>query len=156
MFNEINSENLESFHFHGNLEEYPISSILFVPNDIKSSTLLRGRFGTEEEEEQITVPTAVVENLLQTIFRIKHIFNMVFVLVGMATLIIIGLIVILTLRLRKDELYTMFTIGSSKYKTIEIIGFELVIMVTLSVIMSLILYGITGFFIEDFIQQFII
>ena len=63
----------------------------------------------------------MVENLLQTIFRIKKIFDMVFALVGLATLIIIILIVILTLRLRKDELFTMFTIGSSKYKTIEII-----------------------------------
>jgi len=156
MFNEINSENLESFHFHGNLEEYPISSILFVPNDIKAATILRGRFGAEKMEEQIAVPSAVVENLLLTIFRVKRIFNMVFILVGLATLIIIGLIVILTLRLRKDELYTMFTIGSSKNKTIEIIGFELLIMVTLSIIMSSILYGITGYFIEDFIQQFII
>ena len=81
---------------------------------------------------------------------------MVFILVGLATLIIIGLIVILTLRLRKDELYTMFTIGSNKYKTMEIIGFELLIMVTLSVFISLTFYGITGFYIQEFIQQFII
>jgi putative ABC transport system permease protein len=156
MFNEINTENLESFHFHGSMQKYPITSILFVPNDVKSATILRGRFGAKELTEQIVVPTKVIENLLQTIFRIKRIFNMVFILVGLATLIIIGLIVILTLRLRKDELYTMFTIGSNKYKTMEIIGFELLIMVTLSVFISLTFYGITGFYIQEFIQQFII
>jgi len=156
MFNEINSDNLESFHFHGNLTEYPITSILFVPNDLKSSTILRGRFEANEITDQITVPKTIVENLLQTIFRIKRIFNMIFTLVGLATLIIIGLIVILTLRLRKDELFTMFTIGSSKNKTIEIIGFELLIMVFLSILISLGLYGITGYFIQEFMQQFII
>ena len=156
MYNEINPDNVNSFHFHGNIEEYPISSILFVPNDIKSATILRGRFESGEISEQITVPTKVVQNLLQTIFRIKRIFNMVFALVGVATLIIICLIVILTLRLRKDELFTMFTIGSSKFKTMEIIGFELVIMVVFSILIALSLYGVTGFFIEDFIQQFII
>jgi putative ABC transport system permease protein len=156
MFNEINTENLDSFHFHGNLDAYPITSILFVPNDLKSSTILRGRFESEEFAEQIAVPTIVVENLLQTIFRIKRIFNMVFILVGVATLIIICLIVILTLRLRKDELFTMFTIGSSKFKTMEIIGFELLMMIVFSGIIALFLYSVTGFFIEDFIQQFII
>ena len=156
MFNEINRENLDTFHFHGSLEEYPITSNLFVPNDVKSATILRGRFGAKEMEEQITVPTSVVENLLQTIFRIKRIFNMVFTLVGIATLIIIGLIVVLTLRLRKEELFTMFTIGSSRYKTIEIIGFELLMMIVLSGFIAAGLYGITGFFVEDFIRQFII
>jgi len=156
MFNEINKENIDGFHFHGSLAEYPITSILFVPKDIKSATILRGRFGAKEMTEQIVVPSKVIENLLQTIFRIKRLFNMVFILVGLATLIIIGLIVILTLRLRKEELFTMFTIGSNKFKTMEIIGFELVIMVSLSAFIALILYGITGFFIEDFIRGFII
>ncbi len=156
MFNKIDSDNLDSFHFHGDLADYPITSILFVPKDIKSSTILRGRFEANELSEQITVPSTVVKNLLETIFRIKRIFNMVFILVGLATLIIISLIVILTLRLRKDELFTMFTIGSSKNKTAEIVGFELMTMVSLSILISLALYTVTGFFIEDFIQQFII
>ena len=81
---------------------------------------------------------------------------MVFVLVGLATLIIVSLIVILTLRLRKDELFTMFTIGSSRYKTIEIIGFELAIIALSSLLVSAVLYSFTGFFIQDFIQKFII
>jgi len=156
MYNEITQDNLDSFHFHGNTEDYPVSSILFVPKDVKSATILRGKFESNEFDEQIAVPTVVVNNLLQTIFRIKHIFNMVFVLVGLATLIIISLIVILTLRLRRDELYTMFTIGSSRFKTIEIIGFELLIMITLSILMAFLMNSLTGLFIEDFIQQFII
>ena len=81
---------------------------------------------------------------------------MVFALVGLATLIIVLLIVILTLRLRKDELFTMFTIGSSKYKTIEIIGFELLIILSVSLSIALVFYWITGFYIETFIRQFII
>lgn len=156
MYNEINAKNLDEFHFHGSMATYPISSVLFVPKDVKSATILRGRFEAKEFKEQIIVPTAVVENLLQTIFRIKRIFHMVFVLVGLATLIIISLIVILTLRLRKDELFTMFTIGSSKFKTVEIVGFELFVILFLSISIAMIFYWITGFYIEEFIQQFII
>jgi len=156
IYNEINGKNLDSFHFHGNIEDYPITSVLFVPDDQKSATILRGRFEAGEMEEQIVVPTNVINNLLLSIFRIKQIFNTVFILVGVATLLILGLIVILTLRLRKEELYTMFTIGSSRYKITEIIGFELLITILLSLVVAFILYGLTGYFVDDFIRQFII
>lgn len=156
MYNEINTKNLDDFHFHGTMSDYPISSALFIPKDVKSGIILRGRFESKELKEQIIVPSVVVENLLQSIFRIKKIFDMVFALVGLATLIIVLLIVTLTLRLRKDELFTMFTIGSSKFKTIEIIGFELLIILSLSLSIALVFYWITGFYIETFIRQFII
>jgi putative ABC transport system permease protein len=156
MYNEINPENIQDFHFHGNMEEYPISSAIFVPNDLKSGTILRGRFESGAFKEQMIVPTEVVENLLQTIFRIKRIFNMVFVLVGLATMVIIALIVVLTLRLRKDELFTMFTIGSNRFKVAQIVISELFVILMLSVSLSLFLYEITGFYVEEFIRQFII
>jgi len=156
MYNEITRQNLDSFHFHGSTKDYPITSIVFVPKDVKSGTILRGRFEAKVIPNQIVVPSKVVETLLQSIFRIKEIFNTVFILVGFATLLILGLIVTLTLRLRKDEIYTMFTIGSSRAKVIEILGFELLILVVSSVSLALILYYFTGYFIEDFINYYII
>lgn len=156
IYNKIDGKDMGSFHFHGDMNNYPITSILFVPDNHKSETLLRGRFETGEIKEQVVVPSIVVENILQNIFRIKQIFNTVFILVGFATLLILGLIVMLTLRLRKNELYTMFTIGSSRNKTIEIIGIELLCTVILSALVAIILYSFTGIFVEDFIRQFII
>jgi len=156
MYNEITKQNLESFHFHGSPENYPITSIIFVPKDIKSGTILRGKFEAREILNQIVVPSKVVETLLQSIFRIKQIFNTVFVLVGFATLLILGLIVTLSLRLRKDEIHTMFTIGSSKAKIFEILGLELLILVLSSFFFALVLYFVTGYFVNDFINYFII
>lgn len=156
IFNKIDGEKLESFHFHGDQNSFPISAVLFVPDNHKSATLLRGRYEMEDFEEQILVPSEVVANLLENIFRIKQIFNTVFILVGVATLFILGLILILTLRLRKKELYTMFTIGSSKTKTLEILGAELIVIILGSLILAAILYGITGYFVEGFIQKFIL
>lgn len=127
-----------------------------MPNDQKSSTILRGRFEANELPNQVVVPTKVVENLLQSIFRIKQIFNTVFILVGVSTLLILGLIVVLSLRLRKDEIYTMFTIGSSRAKIVEIVGFELLVIVTMSVAVASSLYYFTGFFVGEFIARFIL
>jgi putative ABC transport system permease protein len=156
MYNEIDGENMDSFHFHGNTDVYPVSAFIFVPNDEKSSTIIRGRFEAGELPNQAVVPVNVVEHLLQSIFRIKYIFNTVFVLVGVATLLILVLIVTLSLRLRKDEIHTMFTMGSSRYKTFEILGLELLILIMLSGVMATILYFITGLFVDDFIRYFIL
>lgn len=156
IYNEINQKTLESFHFHGDIRNYPITSVIFVPKDQKSNTILRGRFEAAEMPNQIVVPVKVVGNLLQSIFRIKEIFNTVFVLVGFATILILGLIVTLSIRLRKDEIFTMFTIGSSRAKVTEIISFELLIIIICSAAVALVLYYLTGFFIEEFINYYII
>lgn len=156
IYNEINQKTLESFHFHGDIRNYPLTSVIFVPKDQKSNTILRGRFEAAEMPNQIVVPVKVVGNLLQSIFRIKEIFNTVFVLVGFATILILGLIVTLSIRLRKDEIFTMFTIGSSRAKVTEIISFELLIIIICSAAVALVLYYLTGFFIEEFINYYII
>lgn len=156
LYNTISGENMDSFHFHGDMDTYPISSLIFVPKDHKSETILRGRFESGEFAEQSIVPEEVVNNLLQSIFRIKQIFNTVFVLVGVATILILTLIMTLSIRLRKNEIYTMFTIGSSKLKVFEIISFELIILTGSSILFAGLLYSVTGFFVEDFIRNFII
>ena len=156
MYNTISGENMDSFHFHGDMNSYPLSSLIFVPKDHKSETIFRGRFESGEFAQQAIVPEEVVNNLLQSIFRIKKIFNTVFILVGVATFLILALIVTLSIRLRKNEIYTMFTIGSSRLKVVEIISFELIILIGSSSTFAGLLYVITGFFVEDFIRNFII
>ncbi len=156
IYNEIDGENMDSFHFHGSLSDYPVSAFVFVPNDDKSATILRGRFKAGEMDNQIVIPATIISHLLESIFRIKYIFNTVFLLVGLATMLILVLIVMLSLRLRKAEIYTMFTIGSSPYKTFEIIAVELVILVLLSALIATIFYIITGYFVDDFIKYFIL
>lgn len=156
MYNTISGDNMDSFHFHGEMSAYPLSSLIFIPKDHKSETIFRGRFESGEFTQQVIVPELVVNNLLQSIFRIKQIFNTVFVLVGIATLLILALIVTLSIRLRKNEIYTMFTIGSSKGKVVEIVAFELIILLGSSAVFASILYLITGLFVEEFINNFIL
>jgi putative ABC transport system permease protein len=156
MYNTISGDNMDSFHFHGDMSSYPLSSLIFIPKDHKAETIFRGRFESGEFTQQVIVPEHVVNNLLQSIFRIKQIFNTVFILVGVATTLILTLIVTLSIRLRKSEIYTMFTIGSSKGKVMEIIAFELIILISSSAVFAGMLYLLTGLFVEEFINNFII
>jgi putative ABC transport system permease protein len=156
MYNTINAENIDSFHFHGDMSGYPLSSIIFIPDNQKSETLFRGRFAMGEFEEQVLVPEEVVDNLLQSIFRIRYIFNTVFILVGISTILILALIVALSVRLRKNEILTMFMIGSSRLKVAEILTFELILLTAGSGILAFIMYVCSGLFVNEFIQSFII
>lgn len=156
IYNEIDGKKMDSFHFHGAMESYPVSAFIFVPDNTKSATIFRGRFEAGELPNQVVIPIKVVDHLLQSIFRIKHIFNTVFILVGMATMLILILIVTLSLRLRKDEIHTIFTMGCSRYKIVEILGIELLLLVIISGTVAAALFYLTGFFVDDFIRYFIL
>ena len=39
-YNEITEENIDSFHFHGDLSDYPVSAVIAVPHNRKSGTIL--------------------------------------------------------------------------------------------------------------------
>lgn len=156
MYNEITDQNKDSFHFHGLQKDFPVSSMLFVPKDEKSLTLLRGRFESGEINTQAVVPQAVVRNLLNSIFRIKQIFDGVFITVGVATLLIFILIMTLTIRLRKDEINTLEIIGSSRFKVVGILGMEVAIMLIVSLVFAYILYLVSGYYVNTFIEKFII
>ena len=67
-FTEITKANLDSFHFHGDLAEYPITAVIAVPHDLKSGTLLRGRYLAMDQTMQIVKPKDIIEGLLQSMF----------------------------------------------------------------------------------------
>ena len=156
MYNEITDENKDSFHFHGIQEDFPVSSMIFIPKDEKSLTILRGRFESGEIATQAVVPEQVIRNLLNSIFRIKQIFDGVFVAVGIATLLIFVLIMTLTIRLRKDEINTLEIIGSSRFKVVELISMEVAILIIVSLFLAFMLYLLSGYYVNAFIENFII
>ena len=41
LYNTIDGNNMDSFHFHGDMSSYPVSSLIFIPKDHKSETIFR-------------------------------------------------------------------------------------------------------------------
>lgn len=129
---EITKENIESFHFHGNLGKYPISAVIAVPFDEKSGTLLRGRYLSKEELQQIVKPEVVIDGLLQNIFRIKNVLDAVISVVTLATILAIVLVFALSLRLRQREIQTIFKLGCSRLTIARLLAAEIFLIVTIS------------------------
>ena len=131
-YTEITEENMETFHFHGNLEVYPITAVIAVPFDQKSDTILRGRYLSKEEPQQITKPEEVIDGLLQNIFRIKNVLDAVISVVALATILAVLLVFALSLRLRQKEIQTIFKLGCSRMTIMRLVAAEIILIVFVS------------------------
>lgn len=76
-FNRITPDNIVSFHFHGAPGDYPVSAVLIAPYDLRSGTILRGRYLDSENPLQVVAPAEVVGGLIDWIFRIKTLLDAV-------------------------------------------------------------------------------
>jgi putative ABC transport system permease protein len=111
-FNEITDENRDSFHFHGDDGDYPISGAIVVPRDKKSEAILLGRF-IDVNDLQLVAPRAVIAELLETVFTIQNFVLVTMVLVSAATFVMIVLVLALSLRLRARERLTLQRMGAA-------------------------------------------
>lgn len=145
-YNEITPDNVSSFHFHGNPANFPVTSIIVVPNDQKSSDLLRGRYLSETEQVQIVPPTVVMDELLGTILTVRGYVMAAVIIVGIATLATMILVFILSLQLRRREMETMKKIGGSKRRIRSLIAVEILGVLGGGVIVAGILAALTGWF----------
>jgi len=131
-YTEINLDNLESFHFHGDPSIYPLTAIIAVPQDQKSATILRGRYLSEQKNQQIVRPKKVIEDLLGNIFQIKEFIDAVVLIVAIAMVLAIFLVFNLSFRLRQKEISTILHLGCSRTMVIQLVGAEILMIVLFS------------------------
>jgi putative ABC transport system permease protein len=125
-YTEITEENADSFHFHGGLSDNPITAVIAVPPDQKSSALLQGRYQSDGEAQQIVRPEGVMNELLDTILTVQKFVVAGAVIVGLATLATTILVFMLSLRLRRREIVTLFKIGGSRLAVGSVMASEIV------------------------------
>lgn len=135
-YNEITEDNVDSFHFHGDHSVYPISAIIAVPHDQKSSTILMGRYEGEEERSQIVQPITVMNELLDTILTIQGFIVGAILLVAIATLATAALVFLLSLRLRRREIETMSKIGGSRLHIRTLLASEVFAVLVTGVLLA--------------------
>ncbi len=123
-YQEVTPENIASFHLHGEQDELPVSAVIVVPDDAKSATRLKGRYALSPTQCMLE-PTRVVEELLGLVFKVKRFFDASFALVVVSTGLFLLLVLMLSHRLRKREMETMFKIGCSRRITFWLQASEL-------------------------------
>jgi putative ABC transport system permease protein len=144
-FNRITEENIDSFHFHGDLSGYPISAVIAIPRDARSRALLLGRY-EGAKESQIARPRAVMEELLDTVFTVRRYVVAALALVATATLTTGALVFFLSFRLRRREVETLVKIGGSRGRVAAVLASEVVFVLALALALAGLLTIITTHF----------
>jgi putative ABC transport system permease protein len=135
-YSEITPDNIDSFHFHGDMSSYPLSAVVAVPFDQKSGTILMGRFESAEEQSQIVRPVGVMNELLATILTIQGFVVAAILIVASATLATAALVFMLSLRLRRREIDTMVKIGGSRSRIGAVLISEIVAVLSIGVLLA--------------------
>lgn len=142
-YTEITDANINSFHFHGNNEGFPITSIIAIANDVKSQTILEGQYDVGDRPLQFVRPSVVVRDLMNMVFRVKLFFDANAVMIAVSTILLMILVVLLSLRLREKEMQTMFKIGCSRGTIVMLQFWEMaLIFLTALVLLSFFVWAI--------------
>lgn len=120
-FTRITPDNIDSFHFHGAPETYPVTAVIAVPPDARAGTILRGRYLADDLPVQAVVPPDVMAGLVARIFRIKAVLDGVTALVGGAALAAVALAIFLAWRLRAGEMATAFRLGARRSMILQLL-----------------------------------
>jgi putative ABC transport system permease protein len=154
-FNEINADNLDSFHFHGNTASNPISAIIPLPSDEKSAALLLGHYLEERKDVQIVRSQRVINELMDTVFTVRNYIVTGIALVALATALVAILVFYLSLQLRAGERFTLARIGASRLQITALMATEVLVVIILGVALSTLLTLLTSQFGLALMQQLI-
>jgi putative ABC transport system permease protein len=136
-YTEITPENIGSFHFHGNPENYPITSVIVLPGDKKSELMLRGRY-QQGQGLQMVVPEAIVDELVDTVVSIRDLLLLAAISIGLATLLITAMVFLLSIQLRKAEIATMKQIGAAPGAVRGILITEILLVIGIGFLLAIV------------------
>lgn len=131
-YQRITADNIDSFHFHGAQDEYPATAVIVVPNDTRSGTILRGRYLDPAAATQLIAPAGVVQGLVDRIFRIKTLLDVVTGIIAVAALAAVGLAVFLGYRLRAGEISTAVKLGARRGMVLRLLAAETMTLLSVS------------------------
>jgi len=139
---EITQDNLADFHLHGDPSTSPLSAILIQPRDTRSAAILRGRIEDAGPGRQVFRPLGVVRDLLQEVFRIKSVLDMLVAAVTVAALLALAMMIGLSLKLRRREFEVARQLGADRGAMARLVVAELALLLGAAAILCGVLAGV--------------
>ncbi|MBM82908.1 MAG: hypothetical protein CMJ78_20285 [Planctomycetaceae bacterium] len=152
-FVEVTDDNVGSFHFHGNRDEFPVTAILAIPRDEKSQAILEGRYLEQDETAQILLPSEVVDELFQVVFQVERLIYAATALLALTTLALILQVMLLSFRLRREEMKTMTLLGCSRGMIAKLYASDFALLILMAAVGAGCLLIPTSIFSGELINQ---
>lgn len=125
-FIEVTDENAGRFHFHGNRNRFPLTAVLVRPHDEKDRLRLIGRYLDTNGDVQLAEADRVLRNILDAALRLRRLFDVNALVTAIATLLLCGAVVALTIRLRQAEVRTMNRLGLARSRIAALFAVEFI------------------------------
>ena len=132
LFTDFSAQSPESFHLHGDPEDAPLTAVLVFPESQRSHDQLIGDFALEETLQAVR-PTIIMRTVLGIVLRVREGLSIYFATVAVSTIAFFGLVLTLSLRLRRAEMRLMRRIGCSRSAIALIVGTEVVLVVVAAI-----------------------
>ena len=131
-FLEITEESMKTFHFHGKMADYPLTSVLLKPKSEKARAYLFGESATSSEFT-IVSPKEGLSGFLDMLFHLDKLFLIILVLILIVILLLNLMIVSLNLRLRQQEKSLFDKLGFEKAFFSRLVATEWFIILNIGV-----------------------
>ncbi len=134
----ITPDNIATFHFHGDLAQLPLTAIIARPHSEMDSVILQGdrTFLDAKSGLQALVPAQVAGQMLELVFSVKRYVDANYIVVAAGTLLFLALIILLSQRLRREEMDTLFQLGCSRGTMFWLQACELLIIIAASAVLA--------------------
>ncbi|MBA62302.1 MAG: hypothetical protein CMJ76_08035 [Planctomycetaceae bacterium] len=130
---EITESNRQQIHFHGEQENYRISSVAVWPVTNEAGVLLRVNY-QDNRTTQVVVPGEEFEKLMKHVVRVGDILDLVFVILLMISTMMVALSTAQSVQLRKKHLETMYYLGCEASKVRQLLFIELSMVAGLALV----------------------
>lgn len=127
-FVELDGEHRDAVHFHGDRAAFPLTAAIVLPHTEKSASILLGRMDAGRLNVALLRPSIVIDHLLVEVFRIRRILLAVLGAVGIAMVVLVGVVVALSIRIRAHELETFHLVGCAPGRVVLVLGFEIAML----------------------------
>ena len=144
-YNEITADNIDSFHFHGDDADRPLTAILPAPRGEKARVLIQGRYQSHQTL-QLLEPRAVIDQLLDTVFAVQGYVLVAMGMVAIATAAVVLLVFLLSWRARRPEQDTLHRLGGSRPAILMLMLAEVVMVLVASLVLAALLVLLTHWF----------
>lgn len=128
MFNEVTDTNFASFHFHGEMADFPLTAAIVLPHDAKSEAILAGRYQDTKATAQLIRPRDELNTVLTTLFRIEGAVVAGLALLACAAAAISFIVFTLSFKMRAREFATLADIGVPPRTLAAIKAFEVALI----------------------------
>ncbi|TVR50287.1 MAG: hypothetical protein EA425_10230 [Puniceicoccaceae bacterium] len=155
MATRITSENIAAFHFHGDPADFPLTAVVVAPTDARERALLLGRYLDGDGAYQALRPPEVIGELLGLVVRLKRFFDLHHLFLLGVTVLFIGLVMLLSLRLRAGEIRTMVLLGCARGTIFRLTAAELVLLLAVSAVVAVSAATLTAFVAKTWIQTLV-